>query len=141
MTPPPFASLTFHHMGLAVKSDETALKMLRGLGYAIGDRVYDACQNVHVRLCTSADHPTVEICDPGVGESSVLDNIVKKYNGLIYHLCYETPDLSQTLQLFRDAGLRLATISPPKPAVLFGGRHVSFYQVADWGIIELLEAA
>ena len=135
-------SLTFHHLGLAVKSDAAALAMLRGLGYAIGERIHDPLQNVHVRLCTHAEQPAVEICEPGGGAAaSPIDSIVKKYDGLIYHTCYETSDLRETLSDFKRVGLRLVTISPPKPAVLFGGRHVSFYQVAGWGIIELLEAA
>jgi hypothetical protein len=32
-------------------------------------------------------------------------------------------------------------LSPPQPAVLFGGRKVSFYSVAGFGVIEILELA
>ena len=56
-----------------------------------------------------------------------------------YHTCYETPDLTRTLQGIEQVGLRLMTLSERTPAVLFGGRHVSFYKVFGWGIIELLE--
>jgi hypothetical protein len=40
-----------------------------------------------------------------------------------------------------DARLRLQCVSPPKPAILFGGRHVSFYMIIGIGQIEIIEEA
>ena len=133
------ADLSLHHLGLAVKDDKEALRMLAVLGYRMGDRCYDPKQNVYVRLCSAIAHPTVEIVQPGDEGKSPIDSILASHNTLIYHTCYETPDLDITLQGFRNAGLRLMRLSERKPAVLFDGRHVSFYMIAGWGIIELLE--
>lgn len=131
--------LSFHHHGLAVKKDEKALTMLGLLGYTIGENIYDPLQNVHVRLCTSPAHPAVEIVTPGPDGKSPIDTLISKYDELIYHVCYETDDLEETLTTLEDAGLRCLCISERKPAILFGGRHVSFYKIPGWGIIELLE--
>jgi hypothetical protein len=37
--------------------------------------------------------------------------------------------------------LRLFTISSPKEAILFGGKRVSFYEIADVGLIEIIDEA
>jgi hypothetical protein len=133
------ADLTFHHLGLAVRQDAEALAMLAALGYAAGERIFDPQQNVYVRLCTAPAHPAVEIVQPGAEGKSPVDGMISKYNELIYHTCYETPDLAKTLESIARAGLRCMVLSDRKPAVLFGGRHVSFYRIPGWGIIELLE--
>ena len=131
--------LKFNHIGLAFKQDKDALVILESMGYNIGDRIYDPLQNVYVRLCTAPEHPSVECVQPGDEGKSPIDSIVSKYNELVYHICYETPDLAKTLEYIEEAGLRCVALSKPKPAVLFGGRCVSFYKIFGWGIIELLE--
>ena len=131
--------LKFNHMGLAVKQEKDALAMLESLNYSIGERIYDPLQNVHLRLCTAPEHPSVEVVLPGNEGKSPLDSILSKYNELIYHTCYETPDLGKTLDCIEKTGLRCMPLSERKPAVLFGGRHVSFYRIFGWGIIELLK--
>lgn len=133
------ADLAFHHLGLAVRQDAEALRMLSALGYSAGERIFDPQQNVYVRLCTSPAHPAVEIVQPGEAGKSPVDSIISKYNELVYHTCYETPDLAKTLESIEKAGLRCMVLSERKPAVLFGGRHVSFYRIPGWGIVELLE--
>jgi len=131
--------LKFNHIGVAVRQDKDALAMLESLGYSIGDRIYDPLQNVYLRLCTALEHPSVEVVLPGDEGKSPVDSIISKYNELIYHTCYETPDLVKTLECIEKAGLRCMALSERKPAVLFDGRHVSFYKIFGWGIIELLE--
>jgi methylmalonyl-CoA/ethylmalonyl-CoA epimerase len=133
--------LTFHHLGLAVKDDGQALTMLGALGYAAGERVLDPLQNVYVRLCTAPDRPTVEIVQPGPGERSPVDGINPRSNQMNYHTSYAPQDLAPTLAGLHAAGLRVLTLAPRQPAVLFGGRHVSFYRVQGFGILELLEGS
>lgn len=133
------SGLTFHHHGLAVKNDADALAMLRALGYAIPERLFEPAQNVYVRLCTAKDQPAVEIVQPGDEGKTPLDNILNKHGELIYHTCYETPDLAATLAEIEKAGLRCMQLVERRPAKLFGGRHVSFYRIIGWGTLELLE--
>jgi Glyoxalase/Bleomycin resistance protein/Dioxygenase superfamily len=133
------AGCAFHHMGLAVKDDGPALILLGALGYAWGERVFDPLQNVNLRLCTASGRPAVEIVQPGGEGPSPIDGMISNYSAQIYHTCYETADLAATLAEMKRLGLRLVRISPPTPAILFGGRLVSFYKVQGVGIIELLE--
>ncbi|MCK4946274.1 MAG: VOC family protein [Alphaproteobacteria bacterium] len=130
--------LKFHHLGLALRKDKDALIMLESLGYEIGEKILDPMQNVHVRLCKAQHHPDIEIVQSGEGKSPI-DQIISKYNELIYHTCYETDDLGRTLAAIEKQGLRCLCLSERKQAVLFHGRHVSFYKIFGWGIIELLE--
>lgn len=131
-------SLIFHHLGLAVEDDKQALIFLRGVGYKVGERIYDPEQNVHLRLCTASGFPSCEMITPGVGEGP-LTPILKRHKEWIYHTCYEVEDLDVSLKSMEEAGLRVLTLAPPKPAVLFGGRNVSFHQVLGFGMIEILE--
>lgn len=133
--------LTFHHMGLALKKEEDALTFLKGLGYYEGSSVYDPEQKVNLRICTAEGKPSVELVTKADGEEGPLENILKKYNELVYHTCYETQDLDASLEAMENAGLRILPVSPRKPAILFGGRHVSFYTVMGFGLIEILEQA
>jgi methylmalonyl-CoA/ethylmalonyl-CoA epimerase len=135
------SGLKFHHHGLAVKKDAQALDMLHFLGYAPGEKIFDPLQNVYVRLCTSPVHPAIEIVMPGPEGKSPIETLISKYDELIYHTCYETDNLAVTLAALEEKGLRCLCIAERRPAVLFGGRHVSFYKVFGWGIIELLEKA
>jgi methylmalonyl-CoA/ethylmalonyl-CoA epimerase len=131
--------LRFHHLGLAVRQDKETLLMLEALGYKPGERILDKLQNCYVRLCTCPDKPAVEIVQPGDEGKSPVDAMISKYNELVYHSCYETPDLSETLKSIETAGLRCMTLVERRPAILFGGRHVSFYRIPGFGIVELLE--
>ena len=139
MTAARLQGLTFHHLGLAVRDDGPALTTLGALGYTPGERVFDPLQNVHVRLCTAPDRPTVEIVQPGPDGRSPVDGVISRFNEMIYHTCYETEDLEQTLAGLRGLSLRVLTLAARQPAVLFGGRHVSFHRVQGFGILELLE--
>lgn len=131
--------LSFHHFGLAVRRPDEARKLVGALGYALGEAVFDAAQNVHLQLCTHAAQPAVEIIWPG-DTTGPVDKLAQRHAaGIIYHLCYETDDFPTALASLEAAGLRPICISPPKPAPLFGGRLVSFYNVVGMGLVEILE--
>lgn len=130
--------LTFHHVGLALKKEDEALKFLSCLGYTEGAKVYDPEQKVHLRICSAAKSPSVELVTPGE-EEGPLTPIFKRYNELIYHTCYETDNLDGSLNSVENEGFRIIPVSPSKPAILFGGRKVSFYKIMGFGLIEILE--
>ncbi len=130
--------LKFHHYGLAVLSDEAALTFLDGLGYDAGENIYDPEQDVHVRLCYNVEMPTVEIVTQGKSEGP-LNSILKRSSEMIYHSCYETENLEETLTAIEAKKLRVLPVSERKKAILFNGRMVSFYYIVGYGLIELLE--
>jgi catechol 2,3-dioxygenase-like lactoylglutathione lyase family enzyme len=131
--------LTFHHFGLAARRPDEARKFIAALGYQLGGSVFDPAQNVHLQLGTHTRQPAVEIIWPG-DSSGPVDKLVGRHpSGIIYHLCYETDNLTAALAGLEAAGLRPLRISPPTPAPLFGGRAVSFYNVVGMGLVEILE--
>ena len=131
--------LQFHHFGLAVRRPDEARKFVATLGYQLGEFVFEPAQNVHLQLCTHAAQPAVEIIWPG-DTTGPVDKLAQRHaSGIIYHLCYETDNLAAALAGLAAAGLRPLCISPATPAPLFGGRPVSFYNVAGLGLVEILE--
>ena len=130
--------LTFHHLGLAVKQPQQAKAFVSALGYRIGETVFDPEQNVFSTLCFHETDPAIEILWPGETKGPITDLPRRHPSGIIYHLCYETGDLTATLAKLEEDGNRVICISPPKPAPLFGSRKVSFYNVIGIGLIEIL---
>jgi hypothetical protein len=137
--PPTAFGLGFHHLGLAVPRPDEAVMFLSGLGYDIGDRVFDPEQNVNLALCRHPHMPAVEIICPGNGPGPIDTYVARHAGGIVYHMCFETPDLAASIAAMEAAKLRPICVSPPRPAVLFGGRLVSFYAIVGMGLIEILE--
>ncbi len=133
--------LTFHHIGLAVSRVEDALTFVRELGYNAGPTVIDPLQKVQSIICTHPVNPAIEILAPETpGASSPISELTKKNPlGVVYHTCYATTDLASTLARVQALGLSVHCISEPKPAVLFGGRKVSFYRISGMGLVEIME--
>jgi len=141
MSPSPLSGLHlgFHHLGLAVRRPQEAVAFLSAMGYRTGESVLDPVQNVHLMMCAHETEPEVEIIWPS-DTKGPLDGMLQRHvAGIIYHVCYVTDDLAAALAGMEKAGLRALCVSPPKPAPLFGGRPVSFYNVIGIGLIEILE--
>jgi Glyoxalase/Bleomycin resistance protein/Dioxygenase superfamily len=132
--------LEFHHLGLAVDSPDAAVAFLGALGYSTGETLLDPLQNVYLMMCDHPVMPSIEVIYPAPGEGPLDKLLVEHKEGLVYHMCYTTADLRSTLSAMDDKeGPRIFCVSPPKAAVLFGGKAVSFYKVAGIGLIEIIE--
>ncbi len=128
--------LSFHHLGLAVTTPDKAIKFLKGMGYSVREPIYDKYQNVFLVLCEHRAMPEVELIYPSE-TAGPLDNILKEFQEVVYHLCYSCSDLDYSLEKIK-AENRIITVSEPKPAVLFSHRRVGFYRIAGFGLIEIL---
>jgi methylmalonyl-CoA/ethylmalonyl-CoA epimerase len=132
--------LRFHHLGLAVRDPEPAAHFLATLGYQIGRMMFDPLQNVNLGMCTHDQMPDVEIICPAEGQGPLDKLLAVQKEGLVYHICYVSKDLARSLEAIEsDENVRLYIISPPKAAVLFGGKRVSFYLVDGMGLIEIID--
>jgi Glyoxalase/Bleomycin resistance protein/Dioxygenase superfamily len=131
------SGMAFHHFGLAVSAPEAAFLYLASLGYTEGNSVFDPLQRVNLAMRHHASMPDVEVIWPG-DDPSPIDNLVKRTGSMIYHLCYTSPDPAAALSALEAAGLETAVVSPPTPAILFGGREVSFHEISGFGLIEIL---
>jgi len=131
--------LVFHHLGLAVRRPQEAEIFLSAMGYQMGEAVLDPGQNVHLKMCSHATEPDVEIIWPADSKGPI-DGLTQRYSsGIVYHVCYVTDDLTAALVALEKTGLRTVCVSPPKSAPLFNDRKVSFYNVIGIGLIEILE--
>jgi hypothetical protein len=133
--------LVFHHLGLAVRKPEGALAFVQGMGYTVEPAIFDPLQNVNLIMCSHAQAPAIEIIYRGKSDGPIDALLAKHTNGLIYHCCYVSSNVDKSLEGLSDVGLRAVCVSPSKPAVLFGGASVSFYQIAGVGLIEIIEEA
>jgi hypothetical protein len=131
--------LRFHHIGLAVSEPEPAFRFLAFQGYIAGNQVFDPLQGVNLAMRHHETMPDFEVIWPG-DEPSPIDKMIKRHGTLMYHCCYEATDIAAALQAIADSGFDAVAVSPPKPAILFGGREVSFYMIDGFGLIELLAA-
>lgn len=132
------AGLKFHHFGLAVKEEEPAIQFLSDLGYEVGDKIFDPLQNVNLRMCSHPAMPSVEVIMPAEGKSPI-DAIVAKNGPCIYHTCYTSDNVEQSLAFLEGRGHRVFPVSPPKEAILFQNKRVSFYNILGFGIIEIID--
>jgi len=130
--------LKFHHLGLATATFKAAIHLLEGLGYKIGEPVLDRLQNVELIMCCHATMPNIELITPGRGESPV-DAIIAKHNGAIYHLCFTTENVENSISAMENDGQKVLCLSESKEAILFDNKKVSFYHVAGFGVIEFIE--
>jgi methylmalonyl-CoA/ethylmalonyl-CoA epimerase len=132
--------LEFHHLGLAVRRPRDATLWLGGLGYEIGEPIYDPEQNINLLMCRhKGAMPDVEIIFPGKTKSPADTYISLNRDGIVYHVCYVARDFAATLKWMEENGVRAICVSPPTPAVLFGGCLVSFYNIVGMGLCEIIE--
>jgi len=129
--------LEFHHFGLAVRSPEAAFRYLSDLGYRAGSTCYDPLQKVNLAMRHHERMPDVEVIWPGA-EPSPIDRMLKKSDSMIYHLCYTSANVDESLAALERAGLEVLPLGMAQPALLFGGIEVSFYNITGVGIIEII---
>jgi methylmalonyl-CoA/ethylmalonyl-CoA epimerase len=122
-----------HHLGVAAGNAEACEQFIRKVHVVTEVRgpVMDPRLKATVRLLQVASGPAIEIVS-GEAVAGLLEK-----NILLYHTCYETPDLRLAVASMRDAGAM--TVIPPTPAILFDGRLVSFL-LTPLGLIEILES-
>jgi len=132
--------LAFHHVGIALRSEEQARLFLSGLGYSIGPVIFDPEQNVRVGLCRAERQPPIEIVLAGA-EGGPISNMLKRQDSVIYHFCYVAASAESSLAAMAADGLSVVTVSEAKPAVLFSGLPVSFHYIGGFGLIELIHSA
>ena len=134
------AGLKFHHLGLAALDPQSAVAFVRQLGYTCATPILDPLQNVYLRWCEKSGAPSIEIVSPTETDGP-LATILASHPTSFYHICYEVDSSSdEVLNSLSSAGLRVLTVLPPTPAILFGGRLVSFHFVRGFGLIELVQS-
>jgi methylmalonyl-CoA/ethylmalonyl-CoA epimerase len=129
-----------HHLGCVVRSISTVADTFAASISASwdGQIIHDPLRRVRVAFVKPVDarNPVYELVEPA-GDDSPVGKFLKKGGGGLHHVCYEIDDLKSGLQGAQRAGF--AMVSPPKPAVAFGGRRIAWICSRNRLLIELLE--
>jgi methylmalonyl-CoA/ethylmalonyl-CoA epimerase len=129
-----------HHLGCVVPSIANVADAFAASISASWDSqiIHDPLQRVRVAFFKPADprNPVYELVEPA-GDDSPVGKFLKKAGGGLHHVCYEVDDLEACLEKAR--AVAFALVSPPKPAVAFGGRRIAWICSKNRLLIELLE--
>jgi methylmalonyl-CoA/ethylmalonyl-CoA epimerase len=129
------------HVGVAVPSLGPTTETLSTLfGYRVVSGPFDdPIQKVSVNFLTTSDKDTAEIeLIAPLSEDSPITSMLAKSGGGAYHLCFETSDIDQALVHAKNNGCMI--VSPPVPAVAFGGRRIAWIYTRSRQLFELVEA-
>jgi methylmalonyl-CoA/ethylmalonyl-CoA epimerase len=131
--------LRFDHVGYAVASisaylEDFFIPLFQPI--AVSPIVEDPIQRVRIAFATLAEGERIELIEP-MEESSPINAFLTDRRGGLYHLCYSTDSLEDTIAHFREK--RCMVFSGPTPAAAFDGRRVVFLYTPQRDIIELVE--
>jgi methylmalonyl-CoA/ethylmalonyl-CoA epimerase len=126
-----------HHVGIVTRHFLECIELYETLGYIKSVVVYDPLQMASIALMERQGEPLIEIIAPGQEQSPAFQWL-KRIKAGAYHICYETPSLTEALALLRQQDFM--ALAEPVPAVAFGNRHVVFVWSAVTGLVELVES-
>jgi catechol 2,3-dioxygenase-like lactoylglutathione lyase family enzyme len=101
----------------------------------VSETVEDTEQKAFLKMYKSGES-FIELISPA-GEGSNVQTALKRIGEGLAHLCLETDNLEETLDLVRKHGALVFT--KPTPAVLFSRRRVAFAMLSNKMIVEFLE--
>jgi methylmalonyl-CoA/ethylmalonyl-CoA epimerase len=128
--------MKFHHIGVVCKDLELETRQFALLGYVpYGPDFTDEIQGVKGRFLTGGG-PQIELLT-SIGKSGVLEPWLKA-GVKMYHLCYETPDLSSEIAHLQNERAKL--VAPPAVSNAFDGRKIAFLALSNLLLVELIEA-
>ena len=130
--------MRYHHTGVACHRLEDEKRWYTGsLGYEPEGEIFtDPLQGI--RGCFLTSGPSrIELVEALPGSEALTSWLQRGF--AIYHLAFEVSGLEATIDRLDQAGARL--VSPPKPAVAFGGRRVAFCMRPNLILVELIESA
>jgi methylmalonyl-CoA/ethylmalonyl-CoA epimerase len=128
--------LRFHHIGIACRDLDLEAAALSALGYhAESDDFTDPRQGIRGRIVVGPG-PRLELLTQLEG-SRVLEPWLAK-GVKAYHQGYEVSELDAEIERLKSAGA--IVVSPPQPAVAFGGRRITFLMLKTLFLVELIQS-
>lgn len=130
-------SMTFHHIGVAVKDIAATAAIYIAGGYKESAITFDPIQNVKICWLEKEGMPLVELLEP-VDETSPVNKTLEKNGVTPYHACYIVKNLEEAVVALRK--MKYVMVSKPAQAVAISGCRVIFLFNKNVGLIELVEA-
>ena len=129
--------MNFHHIGVACADLDREAAAFGHLGYqAEGADFSDPAQGIRGRFIVGGG-PRLELLVPLPGSDVLTPWTARGVR--MYHLAYETRSIEGSLEELKRQRARV--VSPPTPAVAFGGRRVAFLVLPTLQLIELVQSA
>lgn len=133
----PPVPMTFHHVGVAVKSIAKSLDTYVGLfGFRqVTDSLAVPTENVRVCFVEAPDGVLIELVE-GITEDSPVAHVLKQPGAGPYHLCYSVADLNDAVEKLRRRKCFLLK-KFERPA--HGHRRFAFLLTPERQLFELCE--
>lgn len=125
-----------HHFGFLTDNIQKSVESFSALGFTERSRTLDESRGIEIAFIQSQSGEQIELIMP-INDHSVVSKLMGKLKHTIYHTCYETESLDNTIADLRKKGFLL--IDPAKPAVAIDGKRVAFLYSKHAGMIELVE--
>jgi methylmalonyl-CoA epimerase len=129
--------LRFHHVGVAVRSIERALRYyLDVFGFRRISDTIDVDPE-HVKVCFLEDGNGVKIeLVEGVGDESPVRELLRRPGAGTYHICYQVKDIDRTVDELKNRGFRPFRRFEVENS---GPRRFAFLLTPDRQLFELCE--
>ena len=124
------------HIGIAVRSIDTAVEFYRMIGIEPGAREVITDQGVEVQMLPAGE-ARLELLQPIRDDSPISSFLTKRGEGL-HHIALKVKDLKSVLSRLKSRGIRLIDEEPRFGA---GGQRIAFVHPRSTGgvLIELVE--
>ena len=128
--------MRIHHYGFAARDLECSMNLFKKLGYRVSKPVLDSVQKVRISFVEKQGEPPIElICD--ICKTGPTAGFISKVGSGLYHICYETENISQAIAELREQGFMVR--QRPLVAEAFEGRRIAWLYSRDAGLVELVE--
>lgn len=129
--------MSFHHIGVAVKSIEATSGVYEEAGYVKSEVVFDPVQHVNICWLSKPGMPLIELLEP-VGVMSPVNKVLEKNGVCPYHICYLVDDIEESVKMLRKK--KYIVVCNPVEAPAIHHSKVAFLFNKHVGLIELVES-
>jgi len=130
-------SFSLDHIGIAVKSLESAKAIYEKLGLTIADEEVVPDEKVRV-VMVPVDNTRIELLEP-TSDDSPIANFVAKRGGGLHHICLRVPDLRAVVEKLKSDGVRL--VSDEIKTGAGGHRYIFIHPQSAGGVlVELVQS-
>src|SRR5579863_1104656 len=132
---PNSSNFQIDHLGIAVRSLDTAVQFYEQLGFSAPHRETVEQEKVKVAMLPAGES-RIELLEATTQDSVIAKFIDKRGEGL-HHVALKVPDLSATVQRLKSQGARL--LNDPRPGA--GGHLYVFVHPSSTGgvLLELIQ--
>lgn len=128
--------ISFHHIGVACRDLDSEARRFASLGYTAEFPDFtDPVQGVTGRFLIGGG-PRMELLKSLPGRGILTPWL--KTGVKLYHMAYESSDLTAAIDHYRKEGAKL--VVPPVPAIAFSGRLIAFLMLPNMLLVELIES-